>query len=133
MRRSKFDTGAEVVVRTPDGPAHKHHGERGFVESAYPGHWIAVRFEDGDYIVYLPEHVSVAFVERGAQAALGVGRPLDGEIEGLGELAMAGRGDELEELRKAAKSVLLAYSAGREPEARQWARLANALDTEKRG
>ncbi len=67
--------------------------------------------------------------EREFMAAALSGKP-DAELR---ELLMAGRGDELEELRKAAKSVLLAYAAGREPETRQWARLANALDTEKRG
>ena len=57
---SIFEEGTEVVVRTPARPNHEHNGERGVVVAAYPGHWIAVRFENGDKVVYLPQHVHEA-------------------------------------------------------------------------
>lgn len=62
---SVFEEGTEasLVVETPRllcDPAHQHNGEQGIVDRAYPGHWVAVRFGNGDKIVYLPEHVRLA-------------------------------------------------------------------------
>ena len=55
---STFVPGTEVEVRlAPNRRGDERHGERGVVVDSYPGHWIAVRFDDGEKVVFLPEHI----------------------------------------------------------------------------
>jgi hypothetical protein len=55
---SIFVPGTEVQVwLAPNRRTDERHGERGVVVDSYPGHWIAVRLEDGKKVVFLPEQI----------------------------------------------------------------------------